>query len=306
MEDKTNKCKICGAEIDPSYRFCPFCGGSQAESAADEICFLSRPAPKETIRFRTMQEVAGRVSDNSEFIRMKDGARTRSSGSAPGNQAASEKEVSPAETAKQEEPIRKMSREATIGNEVLFGGIRWRVLWVRGNRKLLLAQQSVAKMPLSSGDVVSWERSSLRKWLNSTFLKDNFSEEERRHVIPMEYVTRISGFAVINSVERTTDRVGVLSHKEFDVYVVQLLAEEEQREEAAAAKGKAKGRTEAKGAGESYFSCYKETGFVRNLVRRDKGPGTAESLRMKGAQRNWTTTELDRPANIYPVIWWGE
>lgn len=58
--------------------------------------------------------------------------------------------------------------------------IRWRVLSVEGNDAFLMADQAIESHPFDEeGSAVTWEKCSLRKWLNEEFIKEAFTEEEQ-------------------------------------------------------------------------------------------------------------------------------
>ena len=84
-----------------------------------------------------------------------------------------------------------------IGNTVRFGTyeqgyntsgrkdpIEWTVLDVQDNRSLLISRYSLDCKPFHDTEAeVTWETSSLRSWLNNTFLIDAFSSEEQRLIL---------------------------------------------------------------------------------------------------------------------------
>ena len=109
---------------------------------------------------------------------------------------------------------------AQVGSYVSFGlyeqdndtsngkeAIEWRVLAKEDDRVLLISRfvlDSQVYDPSKSG--ITWENSSLRKWLNDTFLNTSFSEEEKAIIPSMNVETGIG--------KRTTDQVFLLSYDE--------------------------------------------------------------------------------------------
>lgn len=62
--------------------------------------------------------------------------------------------------------------------------IEWLILAKKGNRILIISRYALdCKQYNTSYDLVKWEKCSLRKWLNGTFLNTAFSENERA-IIP--------------------------------------------------------------------------------------------------------------------------
>lgn len=89
-----------------------------------------------------------------------------------------------------------------VGDTVFFGSyeqdnntengpeeIEWIVLDTEGGNALLLSKYGLDAQPYNSGsEAVTWENSSLRKWLNDTFYKSAFSESKRKEIVPVTNV----------------------------------------------------------------------------------------------------------------------
>lgn len=62
--------------------------------------------------------------------------------------------------------------------------IRWRVLSVHGNDAFLIADKNLDVQPYNiSNTSTTWEKSSLRKWLNTTFLNTAFTPAEQQAIM---------------------------------------------------------------------------------------------------------------------------
>ncbi len=75
------------------------------------------------------------------------------------------------------------------GQVVRFGKLDWIVLNVSadGKKVLLLSKTAVCKMPFNNeSGGITWENCSLRKWLNTSFLADNFTRQERDRIITVD------------------------------------------------------------------------------------------------------------------------
>ena len=59
------------------------------------------------------------------------------------------------------------------------GAIQWQVLSVEAERILLISLECIDCQEFNSSGGASWETCSLRKWLNTEFLSEAFSEEEQ-------------------------------------------------------------------------------------------------------------------------------
>lgn len=61
--------------------------------------------------------------------------------------------------------------------------IEWRVLEKRGGKLLLLSKHVLDLKPYhTEEDNITWEKCSLRKWLNHQFIKSAFTEKERKRI----------------------------------------------------------------------------------------------------------------------------
>ena len=124
-----------------------------------------------------------------------------------------------------------------VGNEILFGSyeqdgdtgngkeeIEWIILDREGDNALLLSKYSLDAKPYNEDEKeITWEQSTIRQWLNSTFVDAAFSSEEQAAVLETEVDnSREEGYysAYAEKDENNTkDRVFLLSCKEaFEDY----------------------------------------------------------------------------------------
>lgn len=125
------------------------------------------------------------------------------------------------------------AKDLTVGSEVAFGKyeqdedrrgkeeLEWRVLVKdeENNRALLIASDCIACMPFHSEKMkVTWEDSYLRQWLNSVFLQEAFSDEERSRIIETDVETRVEEELEEDGVITSHDSVFLLSDEEVTVY----------------------------------------------------------------------------------------
>ena len=52
-----SKCRYCGREAAPEFRFCPFCGGELSGENGAEVFLLQKPAQGEEVLYRSWEEV---------------------------------------------------------------------------------------------------------------------------------------------------------------------------------------------------------------------------------------------------------
>lgn len=307
------KCRYCGREAAPEFRFCPFCGGALTAEKEADLFLLQKPVQGQEVLYRSWEEVCAVTGkDPAKLLRkMEKQADIPSSdptgesgkpGEAAGGEAEGGKvaggEAAGGKAAGGEAPAggkeaggtgRKLVpvSEAFPGDNVKIGGVPWKVLWVRGARKLLLSQQSVVVKAFSESGAAGWEGSSLRHWLNRQYLESSFTKEEQDKILPTEYLTRISeqekrpGAFGRRKPERTTDRVGILSSKEFGFYVSQLSEE----------------------ARKTFFS-YESPGFIRDIYLDRGGKASVSVLCRMDKGEQWSAAEVQSVSNVYPVIWY--
>lgn len=123
---------------------------------------------------------------------------------------------------KQQSATINLSREnnATFvkGAVIPFGKYMWRVLYVRGNTALLIADEITdIGIPYDNAvnlDGVTWETCSLRKWLNTEFL-ERFSKEQRNKIIKKRITPENSHWYQTDAGNQTEDEVFLLSVSEI-------------------------------------------------------------------------------------------
>ena len=97
--------------------------------------------------------------------------------------------------------------------------IIWRVLDVEDDKVLLLSEYVLDKQHYHNTDeAVTWETSSLRLWLNSTFYTEAFSVAERERVLETVVTTPDNPQYSTDGGEDTNDFVFVLSLDEVEEY----------------------------------------------------------------------------------------
>ena len=123
----------------------------------------------------------------------------------------------------------------TLGEMVTFGRykqntaderstdpIEWLVLDTQGNKSLLISKYVLdGKAFDESGNHTTWDNSSLRTWLNQTFLEEAFSPLEKKHIVNTyvdnSYSQGFSGYHTYAG-SSTYDYVFLLSYAEADKY----------------------------------------------------------------------------------------
>ena len=90
--------------------------------------------------------------------------------------------------------------------------IRWRVLSVEGDDAFLMADQAIESRPFDEeGSAVTWEKCSLRKWLNEDFIKEAFTEEEQAAIMETTVVNKDNEEYNTEAGADTQDKIYLLS-----------------------------------------------------------------------------------------------
>ncbi len=93
--------------------------------------------------------------------------------------------------------------------------IEWIVLSQKEDRILIISRFCIDSQPYNSTlESVTWENSSLRKWLNGDFFDTAFSQEEQTRILSVENENLAHSTAGTSSGRATKDRVFVLSQEE--------------------------------------------------------------------------------------------
>ncbi len=141
--------------------------------------------------------------------------------------------------------------ECPVGGTFFFGSyeqdnntlngkedIEWLVLAKDGSKTLVISKYALdCRQYNTSDNNVTWERCSLRKWMNSTFLKNAFSKDERSRILDSKVTPDKNPKFGTNAGNTTTDKVFLLSITEVEIY----LGNNETRECALTVHAKARG-----------------------------------------------------------------
>ena len=120
---------------------------------------------------------------------------------------------------------------AEVGSKVLFGHYNdsngWIVLDKKDDKLLILSEEAICYKKYNEEDeAVTWSTCSLRKWLNTEYLTQAFSEGELERIADTSVYTEISsawyyyfdGDNTIADGENTIDKVFLLSIEEVEKY----------------------------------------------------------------------------------------
>ena len=121
--------------------------------------------------------------------------------------------------------IRKLNHELIeYEKELVFGSyhgekIEWLVLNIENNKALVISKYALDSQPYNSSFAdVTWEKCTIRTWLNDPFLKMAFSPEEQKQIMMVTVVTERKPFSRIDLGNYTEDKIFLLSALEVNKY----------------------------------------------------------------------------------------
>ena len=100
--------------------------------------------------------------------------------------------------------------------------VLWTVLDVQGGKSLLISLYALDSKPYNTKQTkVTWEKSSIRKWLNSEFFNSAFSKQEQADIVMTNVDNSLSSDYYYNSKgsNNTKDRIFLLSFAEANRYL---------------------------------------------------------------------------------------
>lgn len=105
------------------------------------------------------------------------------------------------------------------GDLVKIGNFKWRILDIKGNKALLMKKTALPGMAYNStASDVTWEKSTLRQWLNTEFLKEAFTKKERNNLIHSKLVNEDNKAYGTDGGNDTQDYIFLLSINEAQKY----------------------------------------------------------------------------------------
>lgn len=106
-----------------------------------------------------------------------------------------------------------------VGDTIDFGSYEWRVLDKNGKQLLILAKDIVAKKPYNDTyEDITWEKCTLRKWLNNDFYKTSFNSAEKSRIVTTNVSADENPEYSTSPGNATQDKVFLLSIGEANKY----------------------------------------------------------------------------------------
>ncbi|MDR0531085.1 MAG: DUF6273 domain-containing protein [Oscillospiraceae bacterium] len=109
--------------------------------------------------------------------------------------------------------------------DITLGGVAWQVLEVRDGKALVISKDALEERPYNDELVnVTWETSSLRKYLNETFINNRFSGEEQARIQTTKVKNGVNPENGSKNGKDTSDRIFLLSLEEANLYFTDNVA----------------------------------------------------------------------------------
>ena len=124
-------------------------------------------------------------------------------------------------------------KEAAVGSIITFGSyeqdgntkngadeIEWIVLEEKDNKLLVISRKILDVAPFNSKwvDSITWEKSTLRKWLNSDFYNSAFTASEKSHIQTVTVTAEKNSKYNTPAGSNTQDKIFLLSISEAETY----------------------------------------------------------------------------------------
>ncbi len=169
--------------------------------------------------------------------------------------------------------------------------LEWIVLKTEGDRAMLITRYLIDARAYHKAFVkMTWSECTLRQWLNDSFLKEAFSQEEQARIQEVLVVNDDNPHYSTRGGEDTMDRVFLLSEAE----VLEFFPQQEQRACQATEYAKAQGAYVDENNGNSWW-------WLRSPGVR---PVDACGVRADGRISGYGSRDVNRPSGtIRPVIW---
>ncbi len=110
-------------------------------------------------------------------------------------------------------------KNSTAGDIVKLNDVKWRVLELSGSKALLMKEEAMPPMPYhEKSEAVTWESSTLRKWLNTEYLNDAFTEAEKKSILQSKIENEDNPTYKTDGGNTTEDYIFLFSCSEADKY----------------------------------------------------------------------------------------
>jgi len=111
------------------------------------------------------------------------------------------------------------SSKPSIGSIIEFGGRQWRALEVKDKKALIISEQILERKPYHTGrNSVTWEKCSLREYLNNEYYNTRFTSEEKACIVETRNSNPPNPWYDTDGGAETIDKIFLLSLDEVVRY----------------------------------------------------------------------------------------
>jgi len=104
------------------------------------------------------------------------------------------------------------TKRPKVGDNITFGGRQWRVLEVQGLKAFIVSERIVEKRAYHNFySEISWEKSSIREYLQNEYLDKAFTPKERKRITFSKNITRNNSWFSTYSGNDTYDKIVLLT-----------------------------------------------------------------------------------------------
>jgi hypothetical protein len=122
-------------------------------------------------------------------------------------------------TTKSKDKSTDLSKLEVGQEDVTFGNYTWKVLEIKDDTALLITNEIVDTGSFNDEyEAIDWSGSSLRKYLNDPFLRENFTEDEQGKIVQVMNTTPDNAWFYTSGGGNTLDRIFLLSIEEVLKY----------------------------------------------------------------------------------------
>ena len=109
--------------------------------------------------------------------------------------------------------------KSEVGTSVLFGEYKWLILEKKQGKAFLVKSEPIPGYAYNDENIsVTWEKSSLRKFLNSDFIDETFSESQKSKILETRISIPLNSQSKTKGGKETTDKLFMLNAEQANRY----------------------------------------------------------------------------------------
>ena len=109
--------------------------------------------------------------------------------------------------------------KSEVGTSILFGEYKWLILEKKQGKAFLVKSEPIPGYAYNDENIsVTWEKSSLRKFLNSDFIDETFSESQKSKILETRISIPLNSQSKTKGGKETTDKLFMLNAEQANRY----------------------------------------------------------------------------------------